>query len=136
MATATPTHGSRGALLFNAVNVTDHMVGDFAAETSYPTVDSTVWGATASTNFPSPIADNKPTQCKLLFDQTMHNAINVLNGVAGTTWTYEPIGTTVGLPKRTGSGAITDYKVSGGLTSACYIEFTFTPSGAGTWGTI
>lgn len=135
MATATPTHGSKGTLLFNAVNVTDHMQGDFAMEAEYPTVDTTVFGASATTHIPSPIADNKPTQVQLLFDATTHNAIRVLNGVAGTTWTYSPIGTTTGNPQQTGSGTITNYKVSGGLTSPAMINFTYTPSGAGTWGT-
>jgi len=134
MATATPVHGSTGSLLFNAVNVTDHLQGDFKTKTTYPTVDTTVWNAVAETNIPSPIASNAPTQMSLLFDAATHLALRVLNGVAGTTVTYNPIGASTGLPSQTGAGTVTEYEVSGGLTSAAMINFTFTPSGVLTWG--
>ncbi len=133
MATATPTHGSKAVLSIGGVQYADHLIGSFANEQNYATVDTTSFGATAMTNIPSPIQENKPIALQLMLDPTVHNALVALEGVAGTALVYGPIGSTTGNPKCTYAGTVTKYGLATDLAGKGIINLEYTPSGAGAW---
>lgn len=134
MATAVPTHGSKALLTIGGIALADHLQGAYDFEQDYAVVDTTVYGATGMTNLVSPIQDNKPVQLTCLMDPALHNALVAILGTAGQAFTYGPQGSTTGNAKLTGTGAITNYKTGVSLTGAAIITFTFTSTGAVTWG--
>lgn len=134
MATATPAHGSVAKFTYNAVDYSDHLQGEVGIDKSWDTVDTTVFGATAGTSVVSPVCVTEPFDVELLCDSAAFNALIALQGTANAC-IYQPMGTTGGLPKITGSGIMTKFSVMSSDGDVSRVKMTITPTAAWTWTT-
>ncbi len=127
-------HGSKLVFLHNAQDISAYLMDDLEFGAGDRDLhETTAYGDTDDTHFPSPIKKGVPINIGGVYSAEIHAIISPLDGEIDAT-EIRPDGTGSTLPKLTGNSILTNYRRKTSVNGMSTWSATLTPTGGFTWG--